>query len=97
MMLNGGAGSASAEFRRGVETYLHDGYEAPIAGLPAGFTFPLSGRLGLLALKPNPTESGDKTSLVTFVRCDYAESKLAGTTVLKRQIVAGIEMIYGAR
>jgi hypothetical protein len=96
-MLNGGAGAASAEFRRGIETYLHDGYEAPIIGLPAGFTVPLSGRLGLLALRPNPKESGDKTSLITFVRYDYAESKLAGTTVLKRQIVAGFEMVYGAR
>ena len=97
LMLNGGAGSASTEFRRGVETYLHDGYETPIIGLPAGWTVPLSARLGLIVVRPNPTESGDKTSVVTFVRYDYAESKLGGTAVSKRQIVAGIEMVYGAR
>jgi hypothetical protein len=97
LVLNGGAGTASAEFRRGVESYLHDGYETPIIGLPASLTAPLSGRLGLLLLKPKPTESGDRMSLVTFARYDYDETKLAGTAVSKRQIVAGVEMVYGAR
>jgi hypothetical protein len=90
LRIDGGAGRAKVDFSQGIEEYLGDGRETLLARLPSGTFAPFSGRLGYLWRFSADRNSG--TALIPYARYDYAEARLSGTGVLKRQIVFGVEL-----